>query len=138
MSLDRVLVVIPAMNEEASLPAALAAVRREAPGAHVVVVDDGSTDATAGIAREHGVAVLRHVVNLGVGAALQTGFRYAMAHGHGGKKGQRQVVHDADGTAIVHRRSGAATPHAQGNTVGYPAVSHAFIPPCTLNTHVCP
>lgn len=77
-----VLVIVPAHNEEDSLPATLDAIRRRAPAADVVVVDDGSRDGTSRIARERGVPVLRHPVNLGVGAALQTGFRYAIERGY--------------------------------------------------------
>jgi glycosyltransferase involved in cell wall biosynthesis len=73
-----VLVIVPALNEEASLSSTLDALRRLALWADVLVVDDGSSDATSEVARRHGVPVLRHAVNLGVGAALQTGFRYAV------------------------------------------------------------
>ena len=48
----------------------------------VLVVDDGSRDGTARVARGAGVPVVCHAVNLGVGGALQTGFRYAVAHGY--------------------------------------------------------
>lgn len=82
MTAPRVLVVIPAHNEEESLPATLAEVRAKAPGVDLLVVDDGSRDATSRVAREAGVAVVRHTVNLGVGGALQTGFRYAYEHGY--------------------------------------------------------
>jgi glycosyltransferase involved in cell wall biosynthesis len=76
-----VLVVIPAHDEQASLPRTLAEVRSSAPWANVLVVDDGSHDDTAGVARAAGVPVVRHPINLGVGGALQTGFRWACAHG---------------------------------------------------------
>jgi len=92
MSAPRVLVVIPAHNEEESLPATLAEVRAKAPGVDVLVVDDGSRDATPAVARAHGVAVVRHPVNLGVGGALQTGFRFAVLHGY-----DVAVQLDADG-----------------------------------------
>ncbi len=78
----RVLVIVPAHNEEASLGLTLDEVRRTAPGMDLLVVDDGSRDATARIARERGVPVVRHPVNLGVGGALQTGFRWAVEHGY--------------------------------------------------------
>ncbi len=73
----RVLIVIPAFNEEESLPATLDEVRAVAPAFDLLVVDDGSRDGTARACRERGVRVVRHPLNLGVGAALQTGFRYA-------------------------------------------------------------
>jgi len=79
---ERVLIIIPALNEEESLPGILDEVRSVAPQFDVVIVDDGSRDATSEVARAHGVRVIRHAVNLGVGAALQTGFRYAVAAGY--------------------------------------------------------
>jgi len=88
----RVLVIVPAHDEEESLPATLEELRRKAPGIEVLVVDDGSRDATARIAREHHVPVVSHAVNLGVGGALQTGFRWAMARGY-----DVAVQLDADG-----------------------------------------
>ncbi len=82
MSPPRVLVIVPAHNEQESLPATLAEARAAAPELDVLVVDDGSLDATSKVAREAGVSVVRHPVNLGVGAALQTGFRWAVEHGY--------------------------------------------------------
>jgi hypothetical protein len=78
----RVLVIIPAHNEEASLPGTIEEVRRAAPGVDLLVVDDGSRDGTSRLARAAGVPVLRHAVNLGVGGALQTGFRWAVERGY--------------------------------------------------------
>jgi hypothetical protein len=92
VSAGRVLVVVPAKDEQESLPATLAELARVAPWAEVLVVDDGSHDATGRLARAHGVTVLRHAVNLGVGAALQTGFRWAVERGH-----DVAVQFDADG-----------------------------------------
>jgi len=78
----RVLLIIPAHDEEQSLPRTLTEVRASAPGMDLVVIDDGSRDATAEVARQHGVAVVRHAINLGVGGALQTGFRFAVQRGY--------------------------------------------------------
>jgi glycosyltransferase involved in cell wall biosynthesis len=86
------LVVIPAFNEEPALPGVLAELARNAPEHDVLVVDDGSTDGTARVAREHGARVARLPFNLGIGGALRTGFRYAARHGY-----QRVVQIDADG-----------------------------------------
>ena len=82
MSAPRVLVIVPAHDEAESLPRTLAEVRAKAPGFDVLVLDDGSHDATSEAARAAGVAVVRHPVNLGVGGALQTGFRYAVSRGY--------------------------------------------------------
>ncbi|MGI8491266.1 MAG: glycosyltransferase family 2 protein, partial [Acidimicrobiales bacterium] len=89
---DRVLVIVPAYNEEAVIGATLAGLREELPGADVLVVDDGSVDATADVARAAGFPVARLACNLGVGAALRTGFVYASRNGYG-----RAVQFDADG-----------------------------------------
>jgi glycosyltransferase involved in cell wall biosynthesis len=82
MSAPRVLVIVPAHDEEESLPTTLEELQRKAPEVAVLVVDDGSRDATAPLARERGVPVVSHAVNLGVGGALQTGFRWALRHGY--------------------------------------------------------
>jgi hypothetical protein len=89
---DRALVVIPALDEESSLPSTLNEVLRYTPVADVLVVDDGSSDGTSRAARAAGVPIVRHPVTLGVGAALQTGFRFAMSHGY-----DFTVQLDADG-----------------------------------------
>jgi glycosyltransferase involved in cell wall biosynthesis len=72
-------IVIPAYNEAR----VIATVVRDAvrSGHHVVVVDDGSTDATADIAAHAGDVVVRHPINLGQGAALQTGITFALLQG---------------------------------------------------------
>ena len=81
MVLSELLVVIPALNEEATV-AAVVRSAREHLHADVLVVDDGSTDRTADTAQAAGAYVLSHPFNLGVGAALRTGFRHAAAHGY--------------------------------------------------------
>src|SRR5712691_1451376 len=70
------LVVIPAFNEEATITAVVEGVRAHLRGADVVVVDDGSQDATGQRARAAGASVIRHASNLGYGGAVQTGLRY--------------------------------------------------------------
>jgi glycosyltransferase involved in cell wall biosynthesis len=88
----KVLVVTPAWNEAANIQRTLAGVREALPGADVVVVDDGSHDATRALATGAGATVLTHPFNLGYGAALQTGFLYARDHGY-----DAVVQIDADG-----------------------------------------
>lgn len=105
----RVLVIIPAHNEEESLPATLAEVRSRAPGVEMLVVDDGSRDGTSRVARAAGVAVLRHPVNLGVGGALQTGFRYAIERGY-----DIGVQLDADGQHDPSDLAAVVAPVASG------------------------
>lgn len=77
----RVLAVVPALNEAATVAAVVAATRAEL-GADVLVVDDGSSDATAAEAAKAGAVVARHPFNLGVGVAMRTGFRHATRHGY--------------------------------------------------------
>jgi glycosyltransferase involved in cell wall biosynthesis len=78
----RTLVFIPAWNEEASVAAVIADVRESIAGADILVVDDGSADATSAVAREHGVLVATLPFNQGLGAALQTGYLYALRQGY--------------------------------------------------------
>jgi glycosyltransferase involved in cell wall biosynthesis len=78
----RTLVFIPAWNEEASVAEVIADIRKALPGVDVLVVDDGSTDATAARARECGALVASLPFNQGLGAALQTGYLYALREGY--------------------------------------------------------
>ena len=78
----RTLVFIPAWNEEDSVAAVIADVRDRMPGADVLVIDDGSTDATAQRAREAGALVASLPFNQGLGAALQTGYLHALREGY--------------------------------------------------------
>lgn len=78
----RTLVFIPAWNEQASISGVIADVRKYLPGADVLVVDDGSTDATTATARQNGVLVATLPFNQGLGAALQTGYLYALREGY--------------------------------------------------------
>lgn len=97
-----VTVVLPAYQEEKNLPrviVGLAAERVFRPGLRVVVVDDGSTDGTQAALRpwlgEGWVRTVRHESNLGLGAALLTGFRHVL---EGAAAGDIVVTMDADGT----------------------------------------
>jgi glycosyltransferase involved in cell wall biosynthesis len=87
----RVFVVVPAYNEGRVLRATLRALR-DAGDYHVVVVDDGSRDNTWQVIRELPVYGLRHPVNLGAGAATQTGITFALERG-----ADYVVLFDADG-----------------------------------------
>jgi len=83
-------VVIAAYNEAAAIADVVADVT--AAGYRAVVVDDGSRDGTAELAKSAGAALVRHPINLGQGAALQTGIEYALARG-----ADTIVTFDADG-----------------------------------------
>ena len=78
----RTLVFIPAWNEEASLGEVIEGVRESLPAADLLVVDDGSVDATAARAREAGALVASLPFNQGLGAALQTGYLHALREGY--------------------------------------------------------
>ena len=88
----KTLIAIPAFNEEATIGAVLAELAGHHPLEHVIVIDDGSRDATSRIAKSHGVRVLRHSINLGVGAAMGTAFRFAARNGY-----EALIQLDADG-----------------------------------------
>jgi len=77
----RVLVVVPAYNEASSIPRVVAGVRAHCSG-EILVIDDGSSDGTSAVARRSGVVTLQHPCNLGIGAAVQSGFLYALDHGY--------------------------------------------------------
>jgi glycosyltransferase involved in cell wall biosynthesis len=89
---QRVLIMIPAWNEAASIGEVVAEIRGELPEIDVLVIDDGSSDDTALAARQAGAVVVRLPFNLGVGGARRLGFRYAKAHEY-----QVAVQMDADG-----------------------------------------
>ena len=91
------LIVIPAYNEEKNIGAVLDGIARAVPGVEVLVINDGSTDATADIASQRGARVITLPYNSGYGVALQTGFIYAV------KKNFSTVVQmDADGQHDPH------------------------------------
>ena len=87
---SNVLVMVPALNEEASVGQVLADLQDN--GFHVLLISDGSLDETANIGRRVGAKVLELPINLGVGGALRAGFKFAVLRGY------RAVVQvDADG-----------------------------------------
>jgi glycosyltransferase involved in cell wall biosynthesis len=89
MNESKVSVVMPAKNEGSAIGEVIEAVRRHAPNAEIMVVDDGSTDDTASIADAAGVRVFSHRYCMGNGAAIKTGARAA--------SGDVIVFMDADG-----------------------------------------
>jgi glycosyltransferase involved in cell wall biosynthesis len=90
--LEHTLIVMPALNEEEAIGNVIAEVQTKLPGIHVLVVDDGSTDRTAEIARAAGARVLSLPYNLGVGGAMRAGFKYARQHDY-----ENVVQVDSDG-----------------------------------------
>lgn len=73
----RTLVILPAWNEEETLSSVLGEIKEILPDIDVVVVNDGSTDATSAVAHAAGVTVLDLPINLGVGGAMRTGYVFA-------------------------------------------------------------
>ncbi|MBI5102227.1 MAG: glycosyltransferase family 2 protein [Nitrospirae bacterium] len=78
----KTLVIIPAFNEELSIEGVIDDVREHLPAADIIVIDDGSGDSTAALARGKGAPVISLSYNLGIGAAMQTGYKYANARGY--------------------------------------------------------
>ncbi|NBX23628.1 MAG: glycosyltransferase family 2 protein [Microbacteriaceae bacterium] len=92
IDLSTSLIVMPALNEEASVGKVIREALRELPGIRILVVNDGSTDETSRVARDAGAIVAELPYNLGVGGAMRCGFRFAVEHGY------RNVIQvDADG-----------------------------------------
>ena len=101
MSREGLVAIVPAWNEAAVIGTVVDEIRSVRSDIEVVVVDDASVDDTAEIAREHGATVLRLPFNVGIGGAVQTGFRYALEQGY-----ERAVRLDGDGqhdATQIHR-----------------------------------
>ncbi len=89
----RVGILLPAYNEERNLPKVLREVKKFFPGSTVLVVDDGSRDATSVVAKRFGAHVIRHKTNKGKGEAVRTGFSYFRKR----KEVEFVLIADADG-----------------------------------------
>ncbi len=76
------LVIIPAFNEEGNLEKTIRDIKENAPAFDYVIINDCSTDGTLAMCRRHGFSYLNLPVNLGIGGAVQTGYRYAYYHGY--------------------------------------------------------
>jgi glycosyltransferase involved in cell wall biosynthesis len=85
-------IVVPAYNEASSINYVLDSIQKANLEADVLVVNDGSTDETSSLAKLQNVFCISHPVNCGVGAAVITGFHWAISKGY-----QQIVVMDADG-----------------------------------------
>ncbi|WP_110933530.1 glycosyltransferase family 2 protein [Paenibacillus bouchesdurhonensis] len=79
---DKILAIVPAYNEEEGIEQVIASLQKYAPYADILVVNDGSTDNTGLLAENAGAAVLHLCSNLGIGGAVQTGYRYASENGY--------------------------------------------------------
>jgi glycosyltransferase involved in cell wall biosynthesis len=92
VSRDGLVAIVPAWNEAEVIGIVVRDIKRVRSDIEVVVVDDASQDDTAEVAEEHGATVLRLPFNVGIGGAVQTGFRYALEQGYA-----RAVRLDGDG-----------------------------------------
>jgi glycosyltransferase involved in cell wall biosynthesis len=89
---NKALIIIPAYNEESCISNVIKSIRSEALEVDILVVDDGSGDATVQKAKDEGVKVLCQRFNLGIGATMQTGYKYARDNGY-----EVAVQFDGDG-----------------------------------------
>jgi glycosyltransferase involved in cell wall biosynthesis len=124
---DQIWIVVPAYNEAARLATTMQPLL--ANYANVVVIDDGSHDRTAEVARQAGAWVLRHVLNCGQGAALQTGLSFALDRG-----AEFLVTFDADGQHDPMEIANLLEPLRQGRadvTLGSRFLGHAVDMPWT-------
>lgn len=86
------LIIVPAFNEEKNIANVITEIRQARSDFDIVVIDDGSADNTRAVAEQTGVAVISLPFNLGIGGAMQTGFKYALERGY-----QIAVQVDGDG-----------------------------------------
>jgi glycosyltransferase involved in cell wall biosynthesis len=91
-AVSRGLVVIPAFNEEKRIASVISDIKKHYPEGDILVVDDGSKDGTRARAAGSGVRVISHPFNLGYGASLQTGYRFALISGY-----EELIQMDGDG-----------------------------------------
>ena len=82
MNSARILVILPALNEGPNIAAVVQGIRAQLPAADVLVINDGSLDNTVQQARAAAAMVLSLPYNVGIGAAVQTGFKFAAAHNY--------------------------------------------------------
>lgn len=105
----KTLIIIPAYNEEESLPGVIEDLRKHVPAADLLVVNDGSRDATGKIARGLGVAVLNLPFNLGIGGAVQAGYLYAERNGY-----EVAIQFDGDGQHLASEIGKLLAPLIEG------------------------
>jgi glycosyltransferase involved in cell wall biosynthesis len=103
----RKLAIVPAYNEQGMVGRVVRDIKRQAPDFDVVVIDDGSLDNTAAEAQASGAVVVRHPFNLGIGGAMQSGFKYALRNDYDvaaqvDGDGQHKPAHLEDLLAKLH------------------------------------
>jgi glycosyltransferase involved in cell wall biosynthesis len=88
----KILIIVPAYNEEKNLPRLFEKLKNNSRQWDVLVINDSSSDSTSSVCYSYGIKVIDLAVNLGIGGAVQTGYKYALYHGY-----DRAVQVDADG-----------------------------------------
>ncbi len=106
---NNVLIIIPAYNEAQSIGRVIADIKKHLVVADILVVNDGSTDFTAKVAFSKGVLVIDLPINLGIGAAMQTGFIYAQETGY-----DIVIQCDGDGQHPPYQIKNIITPLIEG------------------------
>jgi glycosyltransferase involved in cell wall biosynthesis len=107
----RAIALVPALNEEGTIACVVAELRAYDAELEILVIDDGSHDRTAEIARAAGARVLRLPFNLGIGGAVQTGFRYAFENDY-----DLAVRVDGDGQHDPSQLAAVVDPVLRGDT----------------------
>src|SRR4051794_6201496 len=107
----RAIALVPALNEEGTIASVVAELRAYDAELEILVIDDGSHDRTAEIARAAGARVLRLPFNLGIGGAVQTGFRYAFENDF-----DLAVRVDGDGQHDPSQLAAVVEPVVRGDT----------------------
>jgi len=110
MQRQRIVAIVPAYNEAASLPHVVRDLRGSALPMDIVVIDDGSRDETSAVARQLGVPVVTLPFNLGIGGAHQTGFQYAVQWGY-----EIAVQFDGDGQHLAREIPALLAPIEEGD-----------------------
>jgi glycosyltransferase involved in cell wall biosynthesis len=105
----KTLIIVPAYNEEASLPGVVQDLRTHFPQGDILVVDDGSRDRTAAVARDAGIMVIQLPFNLGIGGAVQTGYQFAREKGY-----DIAIQFDGDGQHLAEELSAILAPLSAG------------------------
>jgi glycosyltransferase involved in cell wall biosynthesis len=105
----KLLIIVPAYNEEESLPGVIRDLRENIPSADVLVVNDGSRDATVRTAQTMGVKVLDLPFNLGIGGAMQAGYLYAEQNNY-----EIAIQFDGDGQHVAGEIQKLVQPLAAG------------------------
>lgn len=107
---SKILVIIPVYNEEESIAGVIEDLEANAPFADYIVVNDGSTDGTKELLRQRGIPHINLVRNLGIGGAVQTGYKYALRHGY-----DIAVQFDGDGQHCAQYISALVAPIQDGS-----------------------